>query len=45
VVFGLWAQASAVGSSDSVDGIGEVVQQVPAIGNLYRVRCSDPGTF
>jgi hypothetical protein len=45
VVFGLWAQASAVSSSDSVDGVGEAVEQVPAIGNLDGVRCSDPGVI
>jgi len=42
---GLLAQAGAVGSRDSIDGIGEVVQQVPTIGYLDRVRRSQAGAF
>jgi hypothetical protein len=40
-----FAQAPAVIAGDPVDGVREVAEQVPAIGDLDRVRCPDAGAL
>jgi len=44
-LFSLFAQAPAVVAGDPVDGVGQVAEQVPAIGHLDRIRRADSGTF
>nr|WP_309050451.1 hypothetical protein [Streptomyces sp.] len=40
-----FTQVGAVSSDDSLDGFGEVVQQVPGIGNLPGLWCTGLGAF
>lgn len=41
----LLAQAAAVAACDSLDSVGKVVQQVPAVGHLDRVRGPESAAF
>ncbi|MGV9248753.1 hypothetical protein [Streptomyces sp. NPDC003710] len=38
-----FSQVGAVSSDDSLDGLGQVVQQVPGIGNLPGLWCTGVG--